>query len=125
MLSRLVTCIILAVSFLPASALLRMSRDQVLDTLDRYLTEQSVYDARARQRVQAKVRRLSTLTGAARQQLQEDIISDYMHIRRLSPAPARACRGRRNRLCGTYAPAVYAPGGISHQGHAPHLAPRV
>ena len=80
MLSRLVTCIILAVSFLPASALLRMSRDQVLDTLDRYLTEQSVYDARARQRVQAKVSRLSTLTGAARQQLQEDIISDYMHI---------------------------------------------
>lgn len=80
MLSRLVTCIILAVSFLPASALLRMSRDQVLDTLDRYLTEQSVYDARARQRVQAKVRRLSTLTGTARQQLQEDIISDYMHI---------------------------------------------
>lgn len=80
MLSRFIICTLLCLSCLPAMALQRMTRDQVLDSLDKYLADQSVYDARARQRVEAKVRRLGSLTGSARQKFQEEIITDYLHI---------------------------------------------
>lgn len=78
--NRFITFILLFFSLLQLQAVPKMSRDEVLDSLDKYLDQQEYYDTLARKRIDRMAGDLSRMRGHERALMRERIISDYMHI---------------------------------------------
>ena len=69
--NRFITFILLFFSLLQLQAVPKMSRDEVLDSLDKYLDQQEYYDTLARKRIDRMAGDLSRMRGHERALMRE------------------------------------------------------